>query len=152
MTLWLDDGDVRLYHGVKDLTEALTTLTEDGCLLWRGPLSSEGYAVCRCDGERHYVHRLIVGTGADGMDVHHMCGNRSCVNGAHLKVVTRQQHSALHRATRCRHGHFYTDDNTYITPSGSRQCRICKRKSTRAYLKRRRGGDDLGTGERRTPE
>lgn len=30
-------------------------------------------------------------------------------------------------ATKCRNGHVYTDENTYRTPDGRRQCRTCRR-------------------------
>lgn len=46
------------------------------------------------------------------------------------------------RATHCAHGHAWTDENTYVTPNGSRQCRQCQRRwgaaQSRARLLRNR--------------
>lgn len=121
-----------------NLIEALTT-EQDGCLLWRGVISSQGYAITRIDGEKQYVHRLLT-PGSENLEVHHLCGNRSCVNEEHLVVVTSKQHSAYHLKDECIHGHAYTQDNVYITPGGTRQCRTCKSiNNARAAKKRRLG-------------
>ncbi len=35
--------------------------------------------------------------------------------------------AANREKTHCPQGHEYTDDNTYVLPGGSRECRVCKR-------------------------
>jgi len=116
--------------------EDVLTQKDGDCRLWLGSISSQGYATARIDGEKRYVHRLL-SPGSEGMEVHHICGNRSCVNPDHLMVVTAKQHSEQHRADACPHGHSYTFDNVYITPAGTRQCRECKRINNRAAAARR---------------
>jgi hypothetical protein len=44
--------------------------------------------------------------------------------------------------THCKMGHEYTQENTYIRGSGSRQCRICKAEALERHYRRKRG---LGT-------
>ncbi|MEZ5411050.1 MAG: hypothetical protein R2761_23670 [Acidimicrobiales bacterium] len=34
---------------------------------------------------------------------------------------------AEHRKTHCKHGHEYTEENTYVTPQGARKCRTCEK-------------------------
>jgi WhiB family redox-sensing transcriptional regulator len=40
--------------------------------------------------------------------------------------------------TRCKHGHPFTQANTYYTPEGHRRCRACLKAGRRAWIKRRR--------------
>ena len=41
--------------------------------------------------------------------------------------------------THCKHGHPYDEHNTYTKPNGSRNCRECKRRLQREWLKRQKG-------------
>lgn len=61
------------------------------------------------------------------------CGNRLCVNPAHL-VVGRASAFKTH----CKHGHPYDEANTYRTPRGARQCRACLAVNARAYYARKK--------------
>jgi Transcription factor WhiB len=40
--------------------------------------------------------------------------------------------------TRCKHGHPFTQANTYYTPEGHRRCRACLKAARRAWIKRKR--------------
>lgn len=62
-----------------------------------------------------------------GMQVDHTCCNRSCVNPAHLELVSAAENKVREgaRQTHCIHGHRYTAHNTYIDGRGHRRCRAC---------------------------
>jgi hypothetical protein len=70
-----------------------------------------------------------------GMTIDHLCRNRWCVNPFHLQVVTIRENilrgtgqSARNAVkTHCKFGHEFTKQNTYLTGTGGRQCRICRR-------------------------
>lgn len=40
--------------------------------------------------------------------------------------------------TRCKHGHPFTQANTYYTPEGHRRCRACLKSARLAWIKRKR--------------
>lgn len=69
-----------------------------------------------------------------GLDLHHLCGNRGCVNVDHLALVTRKEHAALHMVerTHCRRGHEWTDENTDWRKDGNRRCRACRREGRKS--------------------
>jgi uncharacterized UBP type Zn finger protein len=107
------------------------------CRLWPGSRTSEGYGA----GPRGVLaHRLAwmehVGPIPEGWVVHHVCGVRACVNPAHLQAMPRAEHNRLHdnprsarearrAATHCKHGHPFSEANTYWTKDGRRHCRAC---------------------------
>lgn len=72
------------------------TKTPD-CWLWTASTGSHGYGHISVDGQMRTAHRiaweLTNGPIPDGMDLDHRCGNRACVNPAHLRVVTRSQNN-----------------------------------------------------------
>jgi hypothetical protein len=116
--------------------------TGDGCWRFLGALS-EGYGKVGLGGKDDgldYAHRItyrhFVGEIPDGLDLDHLCRNRSCYNPWHLDPVTRHVNTLRgartgYRATHCKWGHALTDDN--IRRAGSfRACRTCHRERERA--------------------
>jgi hypothetical protein len=113
----------------------------DGCWPWTGFRNPAGYGIYA----RLRAHRLVYEASGlvipDGLVLDHLCGVRHCVNPDHLEPVTRGENSRRGARPRdvCKNGHARTDDNTYITPVGARQCRICQRANWRRTSAKRRG-------------
>jgi hypothetical protein len=52
--------------------------------------------------------------------------------------VERPRERRVTQGTHCRRLHEYTDENTYITPSGAQMCRTCKAENQRKDREARR--------------
>lgn len=120
-------------------------VASSGCWEWTGVLGGGGYGRIRVNGASAPVHRvayeLIVGAIPDGLQLDHLCRNRSCVNPAHLEPVTprvntlrglsRQAINAM--KTHCSRNHPLSGDNLLVRgpnrthPNGHRVCRECER-------------------------
>jgi hypothetical protein len=120
------------------------------CWLWTAGKDHHGYGVFWAHGRSTSAHRaayeLLIGPVPDGLDLDHVCHNdsgcagaatclhRRCVNPDHLEAVTTRENilrgvspSALSaRKTHCLRGHEFTPENTYVKPSGIRECRTCR--------------------------
>ncbi len=120
---------------------------ENGCWEWQGQrFKRTGYGRFRAPGIREELaHRwawlLLRDAIPEGLELHHRCENRCCVNPDHLETRTRRDHMAQHltgqktgarnRAkTHCPRGHEYNEENTHHTPRG-RSCRACAREKAR---------------------
>jgi len=118
---------------------------DEGYRVWDAP-SAEGYGTFYLDGRSQKAHRvayeLLVGPIPEGLTLDHLCRVRHCVNPDHLEPVTRLENwrrgtgpSAASRRqrskTRCKHGHEFSEENTYVTAAGARQCRTCHRTTER---------------------
>lgn len=120
------------------------------CWIWLGRKTHDGYGTVWFDGRQHVVHRIAyemhAGPIPDGLQIDHVCRNRSCVNPAHMEPVTQRENirrgvspAGLNaRKTHCKRGHEFTPDNTGIVKRG-RYCRTCYRASNARWLARRRG-------------
>lgn len=111
----------------------------EGCWNWLGHIAKDGYAKHYYDGSNKLAHRLSFmfsgGKLQSGMEIDHLCRNRSCVNPDHLEQVTprtntlRSHNMAAKHAVRthCNKGHEFTEENTYVRTDGGRRCRTCLR-------------------------
>jgi hypothetical protein len=117
-------------------------VTEDGCWLWKGAKTPNGYGKFRRAGQPERVaHRILWehnnGPVPEGMELDHTCRTRECVRPTHFEVVTpsentRRQDHANRNKTHCPQGHEYTPENTRLDSKNRRTCRECERARTRA--------------------
>ncbi|MFN2485673.1 MAG: HNH endonuclease signature motif containing protein [Acidimicrobiia bacterium] len=111
----------------------------NGCWLWTGNLAN-GYGRFWLGGKTQPAHRVayeeLVGPVPDGLELDHLCFNKSCINPWHLEAVThaenvRRSDVALgirSAATHCAQGHEYTPENTiprHRNGAIHRRCRQC---------------------------
>lgn len=112
----------------------------NGCWLWLGHKTLDGYGTYELNGNGTSAHRvalLVTGiTIPDEMYVDHICRTRSCCNPEHLRIVTRtvsalenneSPHARNARKTHCIYGHAFDAENTHICKNGGRQCIACYR-------------------------
>ena len=106
------------------------------CWLWTAGLC-HGYGRFTLDGAHHPAHRVayewLIGPIPPGLELDHLCRTPACVRPDHLEPVTHAENTRRHFAyqTHCKHGHEFTDENTYLPPNGQRVCRTCVRESNR---------------------
>ena len=71
----------------------------DGCWLWTGYVTNVGYGRLNLHRQPTYAHRAMWehkrGPIPDGMEIHHICGVKTCVNPQHMTLVTREEHMGL---------------------------------------------------------
>lgn len=122
----------------------------DACWTWTAKRNPGGYGRFWIDGGETAAHRvshtLVIGPIPAGHVVHHECNVPACVNPAHLRAVTQRENvlvgasrAAVNaRRTECHRGHPFDQVNTYINPSGERQCRECNRAKCRRQAAQKR--------------
>jgi hypothetical protein len=121
---------------------------DTGCWNCTSGRDGDGYPKLKGIQASRFVWQEMVGPIPEGAVLDHIvCRNRACVNPEHLRVVTPRVNTlensegpaAKNAAkTHCVHGHDFTAENTYITPEGRRQCRICRAARNRLSQSRRR--------------
>lgn len=121
------------------------------CWIWQRGKDQNGYGRIRTYGRQMLAHRVIYerhkGLIPNGLELDHLCHIPSCVNSDHVEPVTHQVNVARGRSpaalacreNRCKRGHEFTFENTYIQPkSGHRCCRACLRRRDEARKLRQR--------------
>jgi hypothetical protein len=124
------------------------------CWQWTGSRSDNGYGNFTVGGRTFLVHRLAyqmhVGPIPAGLQLDHLCRNRSCCNPAHLEPVTcrtnalRGEHPlvVVHRSNLCQRGLHRLDVLENLTAAsiriGGRKCKPCSQAVSREYMRRRR--------------
>lgn len=108
---WLRTGDPQadkpLRQRFGELLERLeeNLLIGDGCWTWLGGYNGRGRARMTVEPNRMaYVYRvlyeLLIGPIPEGLQLDHLCGDRSCVNPAHLEPVEPAENRARYWARR----------------------------------------------------
>lgn len=68
---------------------------ENGCWIFEGCRTKDGYGQIKDGGRLKYVHRVAYehfnGPIGPGLDIDHLCFVRACVNPDHLRAVTNKQ-------------------------------------------------------------
>lgn len=141
---WRKHGDpltVRQIRGDDEARFWTKAAHSDGCRLWTGPLTRDGYGRFQVDGRLVLAHRWAyehwVGPIPEGLEIDHLCRVRNCVWPEHLEPVTHLEN--VRRGVRpplkthCPQGHEYAGDNLYVNPAGYRECRTCSRAATRRW-------------------
>jgi hypothetical protein len=104
------------------------------CWLWLARLDRKGYGQFKLAGKDMGAHRAVLILEGKvltrGMEVDHLCSNKSCVRPSHLEEVTpmmNNERGRIHRrgALACPSGHLYTPETVKILSNGKRACGIC---------------------------
>lgn len=125
------------------------TTVEEGCWVWNGARTGEGYGNI-CHGGRWFpVHRLaytiLVGPIPEGMQLDHLCRKRPCWNPEHLEPVTNAENTLRglrgRMVTKCAQGHPYNIGNTGRHGKGRRRhCLECNRLRSQRYYSAKKLG------------
>jgi hypothetical protein len=125
-----------LPRGVKNTIESVIARLvkpngEDGCWIWLGAHTPNGYGLVTINGGVKVVHVIVYehfkGGKPPNTDLHHTCSNKACANPDHV-VISNYKHRAFHNSqrTHCIHGHEFTPENTMIRIVDGYTRRICK--------------------------
>ncbi len=117
-------------------------IQESGCWEWTGRLNEAGYGIVSTGlRKRERAHRIVyesnVGPVPVGLELDHLCRNRSCVNPSHMEPVTHKENclrgkgptSDYAKRTHCKNGHLLTVNTTGVL-KGTRVCVLCKRTAS----------------------
>lgn len=145
------------------LAKILKEKNEEECWRWTASVTSAGYGKIYINGRLIPAHRFswelhnkqVI---PEGLIVRHKCDNPPCTNPNHLELGTLRDntndarvrgrlsngHGETYPQPTCKHGHPWSEDNTYIVRPPSirgdymRVCRTCMNRRQREYAKRKR--------------
>lgn len=108
---------------------------QSGCWIWRASRDGHGYGMFhigpRTMGRTTHIvraHRFgyehFIGAIEDGLELDHLCKQKSCVNPHHLEPVTHAENMFRSRRETCSRGHA----NEWIQSTKQRYCSACRRE------------------------
>lgn len=146
-----EDLQVRFWRSIQ-------ATSAEGCWSWIGPRNSYGYGrlmesvgkrKCKQLMAHRFSYEQVIGQIEEGMTVDHTCRNKSCVNPAHMEIVSRGENSKRSysknmnamRDKTCTMGHKIEEGNIVkeIRNNGKERlrCLICSRNRGRKRKSRK---------------
>ena len=116
-------------------------VVESGCWEWQHS-SVSGYGQFRPAGNgklvlaHRWAYEKCIGPIPAGLELDHLCRNRSCVNPLHLEAVTRRTNlmrspftwPRIHADKAvCKRGHPLSGENLRLSHLGHRICKACRK-------------------------
>ena len=127
------------------------------CWLWKAGKQGDGYGSFHPKTKESvlahvFAYSLLKGAIPRGLELDHLCRNKSCVNPEHLEPVTHRENvlrgtgtSAINAAkTHCVNGHKLSGRNLKIRSNGNRDCKACARQRAR-YSYHLKKGENVAT-------
>lgn len=112
---------------------------KDSCWMWSGGRRGEGEVYGGFDGTTAHRYSWALHNGgypASDVVIRHRCDTPLCVRPDHLKPGSQEENvedmiergrAFWQRSNACPSGHPRTVENIYLSPSGKRECRECRR-------------------------
>lgn len=130
----------------KDRFQQYIEKTDDDCWLWIGGKHHNGYGQFWLDGRSrraHVVALLFEGiTVPRGLECHHICEHRNCVNPSHINLVSHTTNLQIagvnKRQTHCKRGHPLYGYNLGYDGKGQKKCKACNRMHAANSVERRK--------------
>lgn len=120
----------------------------DGCWQWYGNVGPWGYGQYGSARAHRLVYALLIRPLPPEIELHHECFNKLCVKPAHLRELTKSEHSKLsytatinRQKTQCPQGHPYISSNLLLSSKGYRRCKTCKHSYDRKRARKPQNGN-----------
>lgn len=83
----------------KDIMNNVT-VKKNGCWLWNKGAQLDGYALISPNGKvtraHRYFYKVFTANNIEGLQLHHKCRNKLCMNPDHLEPLTHLEHKKFH--------------------------------------------------------
>jgi hypothetical protein len=88
-------------HNARKSGPEFSVNPESGCWDWLGALTGRGYGAMTRNKVAHRVYyERFVGPIPKDRELHHICGNKGCVNPTHLEALLRVEHAETKKTTK----------------------------------------------------